>query len=399
MGSIRRTVVMRSFWSDPFLWIHLAGLAALPIWLGLCLLGLAVGDPMLPFWLEIGLVAIFGIAPILWMQWQRPFDIFSLLIVTVKPERLSDDQRRLLTLFKAQRNRFLAVLVSVGMLLVLQRLYNAAPIAASVAPFDSDSRSLGLLLAAIAFLGCNLFIQVPVSVLSVLLNTDATFAATKPFPVELIRRNFTLLGIPQNQILPPIVDEPIAAKPTVAESINAESINSKPEARSPKEVSNAAESSVASIKRQLSKQQLSQSDSLDDLAGDFWEGKDSDSIAVEQIAGKPIAEAPAESTSAIAQTAEALVDSAITEPEINPPETNIPAVESVEEIEPAAEIKAAKAIEPVEKIEISEEINTTEEIKQSESLIPGEVVPSAIENHDSEPPAAEQPHSSSPNPA
>lgn len=210
---------MRSFWSDPYLWIHLAGIATLPIWLELCLLGLAVGDPLLPVWLEILLVGIAGIAPILWMQWQRPFYIFSLVAVALKPEQLTEDQRRLLTLFKSQRNRILAVIIAGVLLVVLQKLYYAAAIAAAIAPFG-NARLLGLLLAAIAFLGANLFLQVPVSVASVMLTGEVPFAATPPYAIDQIRPNFSLLGFPVNQILPPVVVAP-ATVPATGVSVSA----------------------------------------------------------------------------------------------------------------------------------------------------------------------------------
>ena len=104
---------MRSFWSDPYLWIHLAGVAALPIFLEVCFLGLAVGDPVLPLGLELLLVAAVGIAPVVWMQWQRPFYIFSLMAIALKPEQLTVDRRKLLRLFKAPANRGLTVGVPV----------------------------------------------------------------------------------------------------------------------------------------------------------------------------------------------------------------------------------------------------------------------------------------------
>ncbi|MBC7972139.1 MAG: low-complexity tail membrane protein [Verrucomicrobia bacterium] len=195
---------MRSFWSDPYLWIHLTGLAASPLFLEGCLVGLAVGDPFLPVWLELLLIAAVGSAPILWMQWQRPFYIFSLVAVSVKPDALTDDQRRLLTLFKLPRNRVLAVLVSVALIVVLRQVYEVAPIAASVASLLPASHFMGLLLAAVAFLACNLFVQVPVSVASVMLSNQSAFAATLPYPLEKIRRNFTLVGLQLNQIVPPV---------------------------------------------------------------------------------------------------------------------------------------------------------------------------------------------------
>jgi len=208
---------MRSFWSDPYLWIHLAGLATLPIWLELCLLAFAVGDPVLPVWLELFLVGGIGIAPILWMQWQRPFDIYSLLAVSLKPEQLTEDQRKLLTLFTAPRNRFLAIGVALLLAIALQKLYFIAPIAASMTPFAGVGRVGALLLAAIAFLGANLFTQVPAAVLSVLFTSESKFVNTLPFAIDQVRESFTLLGLPVNQILPPLIAEP-ASPPVAVES-------------------------------------------------------------------------------------------------------------------------------------------------------------------------------------
>nr|WP_290221551.1 low-complexity tail membrane protein [Trichocoleus desertorum] len=198
---------MRSFWSEPYLWVHAAGAAVLPILLELCLLGFAVGDPILPAGVEVGLVAVIGIAPLLWMQLFRPFNIFSLMVFALKLEKLTVDQRRILSLFKMQEGRVLAAVTPVFLVGVLWQLYRVAPVAASVAPFPATWRVAGLLLAAIAFLGCNLFLQVPVSVARVLLLSDAEFAATEPYPTEKIQRDFTAPGIQVNQILPPVVPE------------------------------------------------------------------------------------------------------------------------------------------------------------------------------------------------
>ena len=198
---------MRAFWLDPYLWIHLAGLAALPIFLELCLLGLAIGDPILPVWLELLLVAVVGIAPVLWMQWQRPFYIFSIVAVALKPEQLTEDQRRLLTLFKSQRNRLTAGVVTVGLLLLVRWMYGAAAIASEVAPALPGGRATGLLLAAVAFLGSNLFLQVPVSVAGVMLTGQSDFAKLAPYAPDQIRQSFTSIGLQIRQILPPIMTE------------------------------------------------------------------------------------------------------------------------------------------------------------------------------------------------
>ncbi len=196
---------MRSFWSEPFLWIHLAGVAALPIFLGLCLLGLAVGAPLLPVWLEVFLVGGAGIGPVLWMQWFRPFYIFSILVVAVKPQNLSNGQQRILLGFKSRLNQGLALFVAIVLAVILWQLYRFAPLASGVTPFPPQWRLAGLLLAAFAFLASNLFLQVPVSVMAVLLTPESEFAATQPDVLEKIGQDFTIAGWQVDRILPAFV--------------------------------------------------------------------------------------------------------------------------------------------------------------------------------------------------
>lgn len=212
---------MRSFWSEPFLWIHLSGAAALPILLGLCLLGLAVGSPLLPVWLEVFLVGVAGIAPVLWMQWFRPFYIFSILVVAVKPHNLTSSQQRILSRFKTNLNQVIALFVAVLLAVILWQLYRFAPLAASVAPFAPSWRWAGLLLAASAFLASNLFLQVSASVMAVLLTAESEFSATKPYVLEKIRQDFTIAPWQVDRLLPALAaDEITAAEPVPAESIN-----------------------------------------------------------------------------------------------------------------------------------------------------------------------------------
>jgi hypothetical protein len=229
---------MRSFWSDPYLWIHVAGIAVLPIALELCLLGFAIGDPFLPAGIELLLVAILGITPVLWMQWQRPFYIFSLLVVALKPEQLTLDQRRLLHWFKTPVSRGLAVLVPVVLSSLLWQIYKLSPIAIESAAFLPQWRGLGLLLAAIAFFLSNLFLQVPISVLRVLLVGEAKFAATTPYGLEQIPQDFSVLGWQVKQILPftavsqseevtaslPVSPAPDSLNEAIANAFSAESV-------------------------------------------------------------------------------------------------------------------------------------------------------------------------------
>jgi hypothetical protein len=193
---------MSSFRSEPFLWIHLAGIAILPLWLELVWLGLAIGVPLPVSWLELLIVGALGIIPVLAMQFLRPFDIFSILIVSLQPEELTIEQRKILTLLKTNKQKLLSLMVAAGMMIVLWQIYRLAPLAAGAAAIAPQWRILGLLLATSAFLASNLFLQVPISVLGVLSNSQQKFADTVPYPLEQIEKGFTIPGLKAKQILP-----------------------------------------------------------------------------------------------------------------------------------------------------------------------------------------------------
>lgn len=193
---------MRSFWSEPFLWIHLAGLAVLPLSLQAILLGFAIGTPIFPFWLELLGVGIVGIVPIVLMQWSRPFDIFSLLLVSLRPDALTLEQQKILSLFKRKQQRFLALLSAVLMALLLWQLYQWSPLAVMAASIFPQWRILGLAIASVAFLMTNLFFQVPMSVLGVLLTGQEQFTTQEPLSPEQIRQSFTIPGLRVKKILP-----------------------------------------------------------------------------------------------------------------------------------------------------------------------------------------------------
>ncbi|MBE9032684.1 low-complexity tail membrane protein [filamentous cyanobacterium LEGE 11480] len=195
---------MRAFWADPYLWIHAAGIAVLPLWLILCFLGLAAGDPILPSGLEILVVAIAGIAPIVWMQWEKPFCIYSLLAVSLKSSELTEDQRRILTLFQQRRSPiFIGVGAGVAFL-ILKQLYASASLVAPVTPIHNHA--LGLVVAIVSFLAANLFLQVPLSVLKVLLASDSDFEQAAPYDATAIAQKFFEPGLKVTKILPTLSD-------------------------------------------------------------------------------------------------------------------------------------------------------------------------------------------------
>jgi hypothetical protein len=196
-------LIMRSFWSESFLWIHLAGLAVCPLFLQIVWIALAVGDPIGWAWLEITLVAAIGILPILWMQLGRPLAIFSLLWVAIKPQETSEVQRKILSLFLRQRQKLIAWLGGVIMFGLMVLLYQTAPVA-SIVPVANSWRLLALLIATVAFALANLFLQVPLSILGVLWTKEEQFMATEPLEVDTIVSSFTILGFRFKKILPPL---------------------------------------------------------------------------------------------------------------------------------------------------------------------------------------------------
>lgn len=200
---------MSNFRTEPFLWIHLSGLAAFPLCLEGVWLGLAMGDPLFPPLLERLMIATIGILPIFVMQWQRPFDIFSLLFISLNPQQLTEDQRKILTLFKTQKQGLISIITPVILLVLLWQIYKFAPVASTVVPLPSW-RILGLLIASLAFLASNLFLQVPLSVLGVLLTSNSKYEATEPYALEKIPFDFTVPGVKVNKILPRL--EPVQEK-------------------------------------------------------------------------------------------------------------------------------------------------------------------------------------------
>jgi hypothetical protein len=192
---------MSALRSEPFLWIHLSGIALFPALLEVVWAGLAIGSPGSFSTLELVLIAIIGILPVLLMQLIRPFEIFSILLFALKPECLSLEQRQILAVFRTTKLKFLSAIAAGIMILLLWLLYSLSPLAIGLASFFPQSHVLGLEIAILAFLGSNLFLQVPISVLAVLLTKKSQLATMEPYPVDKINQDFTVPGIKVNQIL------------------------------------------------------------------------------------------------------------------------------------------------------------------------------------------------------
>jgi hypothetical protein len=185
---------MTSFRSEPFLWIHLAGIAVAPFALWVVWLALAIAVPLTPYWLELLFLVGIGVVPILWMQWHKPFEIFSLLVVALRPEVLTLEQRKILSLFKQPRQRVLTILTALLMTGKLFGIYYFAPLASLPVLDLPQIRIAALGVAAIAFFVANLFVQVPVSVLGILLTSNSTYDQTHPIELSDIPQKLTLFG-------------------------------------------------------------------------------------------------------------------------------------------------------------------------------------------------------------
>jgi hypothetical protein len=185
---------MDNFKVEPYLWIHLAGIAVAPLTLQLAWLGLAIGDPWPFYGIELLLLFAIAILPILWMQFYRPFDFFSLPFFVLQPQTLSLDQRRTLSRLKTAKHRLLSLITAIAVAGLGWQIYQLAPFATTTVLFLPQWRILGLGIAAIAFLLTHLFIQVPVAVLAILLTSREQWAATEVFEASAIPAQFTILG-------------------------------------------------------------------------------------------------------------------------------------------------------------------------------------------------------------
>lgn len=183
--------------SEPFLWIHLGGIVVFPLMWFVTLIGLGIGNRY-SYLIEIPLLIAIAILPVLLMQLYRPFNIFSLLFFSLQPESLTENRRRILTLFKTQQQKLVSCITASFMLLNLGLLYYFAPLMANLSSALPQNHLFGFAIAIIAFCGSNLFLQVPLSALLVLIsNKKASIDPCTPTEVD---REFTAPGIKLSHI-------------------------------------------------------------------------------------------------------------------------------------------------------------------------------------------------------
>ncbi len=155
---------------------------------------------MLPVGLERLLVEAIGILPVVWMQAQKPFYIFSVLVVALPPDQLSLQRRQILGGTQLWQYRWITVgLVSVIMAWQLAWLYDVAPLFAPLVSWSN--RGLGLLIAGVGFLSANLFLQIPAFAGMMLVLKPSHLDRLHPIPAEGLSQAFTIAGKPVSQLL------------------------------------------------------------------------------------------------------------------------------------------------------------------------------------------------------
>jgi hypothetical protein len=173
-----------------YLWVHLVALAAVPLLLDICWIGLASAGPILPGSLAFWAIALLGIGPSLWMQLAKPFYVFSLPPLALRPSALSDDQRRCLRLLKSWQIKMLAALAA---LLALWTLWQLAARSPQITPMLPAQ--VGLISAAVSFFWACVFLQVSISAGRSLLVGPATLKRVAPYEVSAIATDFLMVGV------------------------------------------------------------------------------------------------------------------------------------------------------------------------------------------------------------
>jgi hypothetical protein len=187
---------------DPYLWLHVTGLALLPLSLALVAIALAWGTP-LPFAVgELVLVVLLGGVPVWALQILRPWNPFSFLFFQIPPERMDERQKQILRLIQGTRKPLLNILGAVVMVVLLWQIAHYAPLASSVSAGFWQWRVIGLVLAIAGFLLSNILLQIPLTLLPTLLLSEKTVSEIEPHPNVSIRRDFACWGIPMGQLFP-----------------------------------------------------------------------------------------------------------------------------------------------------------------------------------------------------
>lgn len=189
---------------DPYLWLHLVGLATLPLTLALVAIALAWGIP-LPFaTAELILIVLIGGVPVWVLQILRPWQPFGFLFFQIPPERMDERQKQILRLIQGTRQPVLNVVGAVFMVILLWQLAHYAPLATGMSEGFWQWRLIGLGLAIAGFFLGNVSLQMSLTLLPALFQSEKTVKAMDQHPNVSIRRDFACWGLPMGQLFPSV---------------------------------------------------------------------------------------------------------------------------------------------------------------------------------------------------
>lgn len=386
---------------EPFLWIHLALLAAVPLAIVLCMMGLAVGDPVFPGWLETLALGIPPIALTVWLQWQNPLYPFSLWVLAKPAKELSDNQRRVLSVLRRRINgwyigAWIAVVAGLFMYVVFRQIYITAPLAADMAPFPPVLRLLGILWAEVFFLIANLLWQMGVAAARVMLVPPSEFNSLAPYEVDRISKEFTILGKRSPDLLSlealaliqqtaELITEPNASEPASANPLLAQlsGLIDKVTAFLPSEKSTTVEqpTPVRSPKKQVVEESGETQEIARTSETEETEGIERSEETTEELEG-------AEESEDATEEAEQIEEIEDTTEELEEAEEIENATEEAEESE---EIEnTAEELEETEEIEnATEEVEGNEEAEQAKPMVTVDTLTTDLSNASSAQPALE----------
>ncbi|AFY40600.1 hypothetical protein Lepto7376_4498 [[Leptolyngbya] sp. PCC 7376] len=189
---------------DPYLWLHLVGLAMLPLTLALVVIALAWGIP-LPFsTAELITIVLVGGVPVWVLQILRPWQPFGFFIFQIPPERMDERQKQILRLIQGTRQPLLNALGAVVMVILLWQIAHYSPLATGISAGFWQWRVIGITLAIVGFFLSNVIVQMSLTLLPTLFLSENTVIAIDPHPNVSIRRDFACWGIPMGQIFPSV---------------------------------------------------------------------------------------------------------------------------------------------------------------------------------------------------
>jgi len=196
--------------SEPLLWIQLLSAGLLPLEVLLLLLVLAGSDPgPVPALERLLCWGLGALAPAL-LLWNRPADVWSLLLVQTPLRARRPLQRQLSRLQQDLVPRLMLVFAGVAALPLLWWLDDHAAIAGPYAPLTQSPRLVVLLIASLVLAMMTWQWQQLVQSLWLLCRSAASLETISPMEPSELEEQRLCLGVPLLMLQPLIFDTPTA---------------------------------------------------------------------------------------------------------------------------------------------------------------------------------------------